>query len=120
MSVAERARLTRQPLCGGVKARTGAICAQFGPDNSQDLGMENQRKMPDVVQDHDSGECLAMEHRIDRRGHDRIVIAEDSNLSRTPLAVRIGRAERDQRAHRAGWRICRVSTRNRTAEAVAY
>ena len=55
---------------------------------------------------------------LDRRRHDRIVVAENSQLPRTPLTVRIWRAERNQRAHRTG-RARRVASRNGAAEAVS-
>src|SRR3984957_19379590 len=65
-----------------------AICAQLGADDPQRLGMKDQREMPDVVQRHDPSERRAIGQPFDRRGHDRIVVAENSQLPRTPLTVR--------------------------------
>src|SRR5260370_20892618 len=57
---------------GDVQSFDRAICAQFGSDDPQNLGMENQREMSDVAQDYDSREGRGMQHVHGRRGHDRI------------------------------------------------
>ena len=42
--------------------------------------MKDQCKMPDLVQRHDPRERGAIHQRLDRRRHDRVVIAENSDL----------------------------------------
>src|SRR5208282_1965025 len=81
--------------------------------------MKYQCKMPDLVQRHDPRERGAIHQLLDRRRHDRVVIAEDSDLAWTQLTVRIRRAERDERPNRTFWRISPVAPGYRTAEAVA-
>src|SRR5260370_39152767 len=75
--------------------------------------------MPDVVQRNDPSERRAIGQALDRRRHDRIVVAENSQLPGTPLTVRIWRAERNQRSHRASGRARRVASCNGATEAVS-
>src|SRR5258708_38356817 len=72
---------------GDVQSFDRAVCAQFGSDDPQNFGMENQREMSDVAQNYDSRERRGMQHVLGRRGHDRIVVAENPDLVRTSLAV---------------------------------
>ena len=72
---------------GGVQSLAGAICAQLGCDDPQNLRMKNQREMSNVAQKNDSRERLGMQHVFDWCGHDWIVVAENPYLMRTPLAV---------------------------------
>src|SRR6202035_2181267 len=65
-----------------------AICAQLGADDPQRLGMKDQCEVPDVVQRHDPPERRAVGQPLDRCRHDRIVVAENSQLPGTPLTVR--------------------------------
>src|SRR5208282_4303793 len=81
--------------------------------------MKDQCKMPDLVQRHDPREPGAIHQRLDRRRHDRVIIAENSNLGRTRLTVRKRRAERDERAYCSFWRTSRVAPGYGAAQAVA-
>src|SRR5260370_36841900 len=75
--------------------------------------------MPDVVQRNDPSERRAIGQALDRRGHDRIVVAENSQLPGTPLTVRIWRAKRNQRSHRTPGSAGRVASGNGATEAVS-
>src|SRR5208282_684821 len=81
--------------------------------------MKYQCKMPDLVQRHDPRERGAIHQFLDRRRHDRVVIAENSDLGGAPLTVRIRRTERDERSYRSFWRTSRVAPGYGAAQAVA-
>src|SRR5208283_3611208 len=81
--------------------------------------MKDQRKMPDLVQRHDPPERGAVHQILDRRRHDRVVIAEDSDFAWTQLTVRIRRAERDERPNRTSWRTSPVAPGYGAAQTVA-
>src|ERR1019366_8451718 len=81
--------------------------------------MKDQCEMPDLGKPHDPRERGASNQRLDWRRHDRVVIAENSDLAGTPLAVRIRRAERNERSYRSFWRASRVAPGYGAAQAVA-
>src|SRR5260370_15061880 len=81
--------------------------------------MKYQCELPDLRQSYDSSERGAIRQLRDRSRHDWVVVAENPDLDRTPLSVRIRRAERDERAHRTFRCVSRVTSRHGAAEAVA-